>query len=129
MPTTNQMISRSHVRQGRATISESAEMAPSGATSHTAGVLKGRGRLGSRDRKSTRLNSSHSQIPYAVFALKKKKVVLRARLRDPHQETTSTATKVNLDRTLLGEDLPPVQRVEPIGRFVDGALHYYSRIR
>src|SRR2546430_5438890 len=28
--------------------------------------------LGSRDRKSTRLNSSHSQISYAVFCLKKK---------------------------------------------------------
>src|SRR5688572_391617 len=34
-------------------------------------------RAGSRappDRKSTRLNSSHSQISYAVFCLKKKKV-------------------------------------------------------
>src|SRR2546430_11475710 len=30
-------------------------------------------RLSSRDRKSTRLNSSHSQISYAVFCLKKKK--------------------------------------------------------
>src|SRR5688572_31291110 len=29
--------------------------------------------LGDRDRKSTRLNSSHSQISYAVFCLKKKK--------------------------------------------------------
>src|SRR5688572_32109644 len=29
--------------------------------------------LGSKDRKSTRLNSSHSQISYAVFCLKKKK--------------------------------------------------------
>src|SRR2546430_7018652 len=29
--------------------------------------------LRSRDRKSTRLNSSHSQISYAVFCLKKKK--------------------------------------------------------
>src|SRR2546430_4284665 len=28
---------------------------------------------GSLDRKSTRLNSSHSQISYAVFCLKKKK--------------------------------------------------------
>src|SRR2546430_8565431 len=27
------------------------------------------------DRKSTRLNSSHSQISYAVFCLKKKKVI------------------------------------------------------
>src|SRR5688572_33050145 len=30
-------------------------------------------RLGEADRKSTRLNSSHSQISYAVFCLKKKK--------------------------------------------------------
>src|SRR2546427_8521688 len=30
-------------------------------------------RLAIRDRKSTRLNSSHSQISYAVFCLKKKK--------------------------------------------------------
>src|SRR5438270_13190999 len=29
--------------------------------------------LGDSDRKSTRLNSSHSQISYAVFCLKKKK--------------------------------------------------------
>src|SRR2546427_2833442 len=29
--------------------------------------------LKSKDRKSTRLNSSHSQISYAVFCLKKKK--------------------------------------------------------
>src|SRR2546427_6571202 len=28
--------------------------------------------IGRRDRKSTRLNSSHSQISYAVFCLKKK---------------------------------------------------------
>src|SRR5688572_32420995 len=32
-----------------------------------------RRRLRQRDRKSTRLNSSHSQISYAVFCLKKKK--------------------------------------------------------
>src|SRR2546430_15754833 len=32
-----------------------------------------RGTTGDRDRKSTRLNSSHSQISYAVFCLKKKK--------------------------------------------------------
>src|SRR2546430_11272612 len=35
------------------------------------------GRLrGDGDRKSTRLNSSHSQISYAVFCLKKKKTTL-----------------------------------------------------
>src|SRR2546427_8371000 len=39
-----------------------------------AGETAGCGRLGERvtDRKSTRLNSSHSQISYAVFCLKKK---------------------------------------------------------
>src|SRR2546422_5955202 len=44
---------------------------------HHAGV-RGRGeaarlRRGERDRKSTRLNSSHGYISYAVFCLKKKK--------------------------------------------------------
>src|SRR2546427_5374629 len=33
----------------------------------------GTSRIRLRDRKSTRLNSSHSQISYAVFCLKKKK--------------------------------------------------------
>src|SRR3712207_7606534 len=32
-----------------------------------------RGFVGDRDRKSTRLNSSHANISYAVFCLKKKK--------------------------------------------------------
>src|SRR2546428_6594924 len=36
--------------------------------------------LASRDRKSTRLNSSHDQISYAVFCLKKKKHIRRAPL-------------------------------------------------
>src|SRR2546430_4266431 len=35
--------------------------------------LIGAGALQRLDRKSTRLNSSHSQISYAVFCLKKKK--------------------------------------------------------
>src|SRR2546427_8169898 len=38
-----------------------------------------------RDRKSTRLNSSHSQISYAVFCLKKKKTTT-------HTESHSTPT-------------------------------------
>src|SRR2546430_3759493 len=40
----------------------------------------------SRDRKSTRLNSSHSQISYAVFCLKKKNTI---RLRCITDITTS----------------------------------------
>src|SRR5256886_12729545 len=34
------------------------------------------------DRKSTRLNSSHSQISYAVFCLKKKKNTHQSRITD-----------------------------------------------
>src|SRR2546430_12975348 len=41
-----------------------------------------------RDRKSTRLNSSHSQISYAVFCLKKNKHVHHVRSRS----TLHTAT-------------------------------------
>src|SRR2546427_4329293 len=41
-----------------------------GVRGHAAG---GDHRPGEGDRKSTRLNSSHSQISYAVFCLKKKK--------------------------------------------------------
>src|SRR2546427_1960732 len=37
------------------------------------GVIKQRVARPGQDRKSTRLNSSHSQISYAVFCLKKKK--------------------------------------------------------
>src|SRR2546428_5510854 len=45
-----------------------------------------------RDRKSTRLNSSHDQISYAVFCLKKKKkkecTLLRVRQRAHSRERT-----------------------------------------
>src|SRR6266498_2897644 len=39
------------------------------------GQRDGRGQGGGRDRKSTRLNSSHVRISYAVFCLKKKKTL------------------------------------------------------
>src|SRR5689334_24863122 len=40
-------------------------------------------RRGGRDRKSTRLNSSHSSISYAVFCLKKKKNITNEQLPRP----------------------------------------------
>src|SRR2546430_6400607 len=46
-----------------------------------------RGRTAKSDRKSTRLNSSHSQISYAVFCLKKKKK-MRSNTQT-HSNTTS----------------------------------------
>src|SRR5256886_5943071 len=42
---------------------------------------------GTRDRKSTRLNSSHSQISYAVFCLKKKQ---RQQIRGPTQHSATS---------------------------------------
>src|SRR2546430_10822015 len=43
----------------------------------TAHELAGRRTVGIADRKSTRLNSSHSQISDAVFCLKKKKEMIK----------------------------------------------------
>src|SRR3989442_2675483 len=42
-----------------------------------------------RDRKSTRLNSSHVRISYAVFCLKKKKKTVQ-----PHELHTSVVTQM-----------------------------------
>src|SRR3712207_7041433 len=59
----------------RARVGEIAAVAAPLAAGHVAacaaGQLRRRGRPG--DRKSTRLNSSHANISYAVFCLKKKK--------------------------------------------------------
>src|SRR3712207_7041353 len=40
-----------------------------------------------RDRKSTRLNSSHANISYAVFCLKKKKLLILILLSTLHNHT------------------------------------------
>src|SRR2546430_10094792 len=45
------------------------------------------------DRKSTRLNSSHSQISYAVFCLKKKKRLKRASFRSRRRHPTKASTE------------------------------------
>src|SRR3989442_10614905 len=47
-------------------------------------LLRGSGHS-RRDRKSTRLNSSHVRISYAVFCLKKKKTTTSARLLFLHK--------------------------------------------
>src|SRR2546430_13624363 len=46
------------------------------------------------DRKSTRLNSSHSQISYAVFCLKKKKTELVVRHNDSNRLRVSDSPRV-----------------------------------
>src|SRR2546422_3303768 len=44
------------------------------------------------DRKSTRLNSSHGYISYAVFCLKKKNISTTAKSRPAHQESHAHAS-------------------------------------
>src|SRR5438309_5361654 len=56
-------------RSGWETAAHPGSCAPGRATSACPGPCHGH----RRDRKSTRLNSSHSSISYAVFCLKKKK--------------------------------------------------------
>src|SRR2546430_9859057 len=51
-----------------------------------------------QDRKSTRLNSSHSQISYAVFCLKKKTDTTR--LEPPHRIARRLVEQLNGPRTL-----------------------------
>src|SRR5688572_33074461 len=66
---------RSHREQGRELPAERRADGRGRDPGGQRGPAAGDGPLagGQRDRKSTRLNSSHSQISYAVFCLKKKK--------------------------------------------------------
>src|SRR5256886_12742515 len=72
--------SRRHAREivdghaGRACLGERPGSAAHGLGYHRSNVALGS--MGA-DRKSTRLNSSHSQISYAVFCLKKKKKICK----------------------------------------------------
>src|SRR5688572_31265544 len=53
-----------------------------------------------KDRKSTRLNSSHSQISYAVFCLKKKK---KKREKEVDDEMKSNSTSKEHVRVILSK--------------------------
>src|SRR5256886_13734017 len=53
-----------------------------------------------RDRKSTRLNSSHSQISYAVFCLKKKKKERAHNIPQCSPPSTVALTSQRVDLTL-----------------------------
>src|SRR3712207_7472506 len=63
------------VRRGRVRRAVAVHQRAGGALDHRDGVRRAVGDLeqGGQDRKSTRLNSSHANISYAVFCLKKNK--------------------------------------------------------
>src|SRR5690349_22715844 len=48
------------------------------------------------DRKSTRLNSSHVEISYAVFCLKKKRNEVRVRTAPAHTTQTTQRLKIQM---------------------------------
>src|SRR3989442_6451070 len=60
-----------------------------------------------KDRKSTRLNSSHVRISYAVFCLKKKKKTIRGErltpllTRNDHHSTEQHASEASMVRSQL----------------------------
>src|SRR5689334_24689534 len=64
---------------------------------HTEDAGKADGDL-ARDRKSTRLNSSHSSISYAVFCLKKKISTSSARTSHFTHSPTTSPTPATLSR-------------------------------
>src|SRR5688572_32680533 len=61
-------------------------------TEEGVGLVEEQNRASHEDRKSTRLNSSHSQISYAVFCLKKKK---------KPQNKLNTHSNIHIYSTLL----------------------------
>src|SRR2546430_9274760 len=55
-------------------------------------------RIRHRDRKSTRLNSSHSQFPYAVFCLKEKQHGLLQSLDDAPRQSGASGSDIRAQR-------------------------------
>src|SRR5438876_7518049 len=68
-----------------------------------------------RDRKSTRLNSSHPSISYAVFCLKKKNPDLRAASRDQ-----PGAVRLDEPRAPFSQERIHLRHVEHGAAFSDG---------
>src|SRR3712207_2102244 len=77
--------------------------------------------LGQRfsDRKSTRLNSSHANISYAVFCLKKTNKDTAGNAHPPHAPSQSTGAA----REIAGPPQPPVTAAHRNGN-VDAAIAY-----
>src|SRR2546430_4168616 len=69
-----------------------------GLSGHPAAIAGHRhGPVAGADRKSTRLNSSHSQISYAVFCLKKKKKTKSFQIWQRHRQTEANEVTCYVD--------------------------------
>src|SRR2546427_8013599 len=106
------------------TLPPSAHSRPTGASGRCPGAEEG----GGTDRKSTRLNSSHDQISYAVFCLKKKKknhpviaYVPTEKLNHPH------SSRRRGRRISSGRRLAPAQRASQ-GQAREHSAHAISKL-
>src|SRR2546427_8912057 len=84
---------RSHAEPADSGVAPARSRGRSPGRGHRNGQVRPDTSGGGEDRKSTRLNSSHSQISYAVFCLKKKK---KANIRSQtliHYLTTHATTR------------------------------------
>src|SRR2546430_5246949 len=77
--------------------------------------------VGYSDRKSTRLNSSHSQISYAVFCLKKKNDHCRTRIILKHQRLIG---ETNSDHRVAADRLDDLTAHTTLLELIPGALHH-----
>src|SRR2546429_5517676 len=78
-------------RSARAALAvDAAQRTPTDDSVAAASVAVAQAKALSTDRKSTRLNSSHGYISYAVFCLKKKKQIA-SHTQDSNLQTPSTA--------------------------------------
>src|SRR5436309_5752875 len=55
------------------------------------------------DRKSTRLNSSHVKISYAVFCLKKKKIIKKKKIKNKKRKNNTMNADKLKKRAIRGE--------------------------
>src|SRR5256886_13477670 len=95
---------------------------------HRAGSDHGRAARGpSLDRKSTRLNSSHSQISYAVFCLKKKKKIdhsAHSNTRQTPPPPTSRTSPSSLPPILY--PLPPLRALYAVSTSTSSSRHSHD---
>src|SRR2546430_12747836 len=78
-----------------------------------------------RDRKSTRLNSSHRQISYAVFCLKKKKKetdpASRERRKRVEQEIANLSEQLRAMKLALEQERQPVEEIQRLKKELEQA--------
>src|SRR5438034_8671662 len=78
-----------------------------------------------RDRKSTRLNSSHTVISYAVFCLKKKK----KKKKDKQKKNKKNKKKKKTQTTLQNKTIPEPKKANTQPRDNNRPIRYYKERR